>query len=362
MTNLTLFVERARRVPQVQARLRAATARRGRCPRHMASWLRGKLTIPLSKAYPSRIPPSTSHVLLDLSDLAGGFAQFPELLTRLSTIPAGVSHLTIHLGEFFYATGLAVLAEHIERLQMQNSYDVVGTPGMQDYLNRINFHYALKDRPRELRPSRMDWAVGLTRIGADRPSDEIANDIFEIICTFINVRRADQQSLFILIAEMIENVIRHARITRDGFAIAQVYPRQLKMGLAFVDSGIGVRRSFEEGEPSVSISGLREDVDFLRAACELHVTSKARAHSGYGLFLLSQVIANNHGTFLLSSGHGTLVAYQERRDVRMDALTHGAWEGTVVAAIVDLHQELSVGRVYAGMPPLEGMEDAELFT
>ena len=42
---------------------------------------------------------------------------------------------------------------------------------------------------------------------------------------------------------MIENVHRHAETPTDGFAVAQVYPKKLKMGITLVDAGIGVRAS-----------------------------------------------------------------------------------------------------------------------
>jgi len=143
----------------------------------------------------------------------------------------------------------------------------------------------------------MDWAVGLTRINQDLPTHEVTNKIVDIIDTFIHPRGEERQALQILLAEMIENVHRHAEAEEDGFAVAQVYPQRLKMGITLVDSGIGVRASFERGDPSVSLAGLQSDADYLREACKLHSTSKRTRHSGYGLFLLTQVIARNRGTF-----------------------------------------------------------------
>ena len=39
-----------------------------------------------------------------------------------------------------------------------------------------------------------------------------------------------------------------------------------------VDAGVGVRRSFEMGEPSIPIESIQNDEDFLRAAIRLHAT------------------------------------------------------------------------------------------
>ena len=133
------------------------------------------------------------------------------------------------------------------------------------------------------------------------------------------------------------------------------------MGITLVDAGIGVRSSFENGEPSIDIDAFTSDEDFLRAAFQLHATSKSRGHSGYGLYLLSEVISRNRGTVLLTSGSATIVGYRERKALRVEGHSHRPWSGTVVSVIIDLHNRLPLNQVYKEMPLPEGMAEDDLF-
>lgn len=157
-----------------------------------------------------------------------------------------------------------------------------------------------------------------------------------------------------MIAEMIENVHRHAAAPVDGFAVAQVYPQRLKMGITMVDAGVGVRRSFEMGEPSIPIASIQNDEDFLRAAIRLHATSKSSAHAGYGLYLLSELISRNGGTFLLASGHATLIGYRRAGKLFVESFQNREWQGTIVSIIIDLTKELPLNQIYKEMPLPEG--------
>src|SRR5213593_3218912 len=107
------------------------------------------------------------------------------------------------------------------------------------------------------------------------------------------------------------------------------------MGITLVDAGIGVRQSFERGHPSIPIGNLKTDEEFLRAALRLHATSKSVGHSGYGLYLLSELISRNRGTFLLASGASTLVGYRRAEKLFLEGFTHRPWRGTIVSVIID---------------------------
>jgi hypothetical protein len=168
---------------------------------------------------------------------------------------------------------------------------------MRGYLDNIRFSDALVNPEIVVSQDPMDWAVGLTRINRELSTEKVTDKIVDILTTFINPKADDRSALSVMIAEMIEKVHRHAQAPVDGFAVAQVYPQRLKMGVTLVDAGIGVRRSFEGGEPSIPIAGLQTDEDFLRAAITLHATSKSSGHSGYGLYLLSELISRNGGSY-----------------------------------------------------------------
>jgi hypothetical protein len=126
------------------------------------------------------------------------------------------------------------------------------------------------------------------------------------------------------------------------------------MGITLVDAGIGVRRSFETGDPSIPIASLEKDEDFVRAAIQLHATSKRSGHSGYGLYLLSELIARNGGTFLLASGHATLIGYRRAGKLFVESFHNRRWQGTIVSVIIDLRRDLPLNQIYREMPLPEG--------
>ena len=226
---------------------------------------------------------------------------------------------------------------------------------MRGYLENIRFAEALVNPEIVVSPDPMDWAVGLTRINRELSTEKVTDKIVDILTTFINPKADDRSALSVMIAEMIENVHRHAQAPVDGFAVAQVYPQRLKMGITLVDAGIGVRKSFENGEPSISIAGLKTDEDFLRAAIKLHVTSKSLGHSGYGLYLLSELISRNRGTFLLASGRATLVGYRRAGKLFIESVQNRPWQGTIISVIIDLKRELPLNQIYKEMPLPEGI-------
>lgn len=360
--NLAAFVRLAAQEPPVRRRLeKSFSSKWGRCPRQFRAWLSGLLEVVEAAAAPPKAVREASRALiLDLSTLRCTITEIPILLSILGTIPEDTREVELCLGEFTYASGLAVIAEFLIARGLSTSCSIRCPPGMKRYLDRIGFEDVLRQRKREISPDHMDWAVGMTRIDAAAASDAVSRKIVDIIDTFVNLGTA-RGSLFILVSEMIENVHRHARATKDGIAVAQVYPGSLRMGITFVDAGIGIRQSFLEGDPTIPVDPKWSDATFLRRACELGVTSKSTQHSGYGLYLLSRVVANNRGTFLLSSGSASLVGYLRGGGCVFDTSLHNPWQGTVVSVVIDLQQKLSTLDVYNTMPPIEEWRDDEIF-
>jgi len=232
---------------------------------------------------------------------------------------------------------------------------------MKSYLANLRFSEALVNPEIRVSQDPMDWAVGLTRINRGLSTERVTDKIVDILTTFINPKANDRSALSVMIAEMIENVHRHAQAQVDGFAVAQVYPQRLKMGITLVDAGIGVRESFETGHPSISIESLRTDEEFLKAAITLHATSKSSAHSGYGLYLLSELISRNRGTFLLASGSATLIGYRRAGRLHVESFHNRAWQGTIVSVIIDLTRDLPLNQIYKEMPLQEGLTNEDIF-
>jgi hypothetical protein len=297
-----------------------------------------------------------------LSKLQGSIDQFPEFLDRLAVLPKGLQDLDIEFAEFTYASALAVIAQWILANGVVDRYTIGRTsPQMRQYLERVRFAEALRNPTIKVSPDPMDWAVGLTRINRESATEKVTEKIVDILTTFVNPKPADSSALYVLISEMIENIHRHAAAPVDGFAVAQVYPKHLKMGITLVDAGIGVRSSFEQGQPSIDIGQLATDADFLHAAIRLHATSKRQGHSGYGLFLLSELLSRNRGTFLLTSGSATIVGYRRRDALYVETFTHRPWQGTIISVVIDLQHELPLDQIYKEMPLPQGVTDDDLF-
>lgn len=361
--NLAEFIRWVAKDPSVQRRLRKSATRLGRCPPDSKGWLRTVVGRLVTRETPVQITGGVQagSTELDLSASSWGIGQIPSLLDRLSACKPQSGLVKIRFGDFTYASALAIVAQWLIAHGLQTRYELECGAYMRGYLERVGFEDALRDRSRPISKDMMDWAVGLTRVNATMSSDAVTQKIVDIIDTFVQPSADDRRALLILVAEMIENIHRHARIEFDGIAVAQVYPRKLKMGIAFVDSGIGIRESFQQGEPSISIPHDASDLDLLRLACQLHVTSKRRQHSGYGLYLLREVIARNRGTFSLSSGGATLQSFSNGDDAVDSSYRHQSWQGTIVSVVVDLSHRLPIRDVYADMPPPPGYGREDFF-
>jgi hypothetical protein len=380
LENVENFIRRAATQPWIQRALEKSAHKKGRCPKAQKSWLRRALLVGTRKAgtdrsdhvaarlsAPARISAEDRVIApaasLDLTDLSGKIDELPRLLDRLGEVREGARNVEIRLAEFTYSSALAVIAQWILVRNRVTRYSFPECPPkMRGYLENIRFSEALVNPEIVVSQDPMDWAVGLTRINRELSTEQVTDKIVDILTTFITQKPEDRSALSVMIAEMIENVHRHAQAPVDGFAVAQVYPQRLKMGITLVDAGIGVRGSFENGTPSIPLTDLRTDEDFLRAAIRLHATSKSSAHSGYGLYLLSELISRNGGTFMLSSGRATLLGYRRAGQLAVEAFENQPWKGTIVSVIIDLKRDLPLSQIYKEMPLPEGItHEDELF-
>ena len=114
------------------------------------------------------------------------------------------------------------------------------------------------------------------------------------------------------VSELIKNVQQHSCGT--GFIAAQFYPSTGQTQIAIIDTGIGVRESFERsGSPHSA--GIRSDHDALIKALEAEVSSKTHKgdpfgssaeNAGVGLTLLTDVAIQANGCYQLVSGNALL--------------------------------------------------------
>lgn len=154
---------------------------------------------------------------------------------------------------------------------------------------------------------------------------------------------------------------RHAGARTPGFVVAQVYPKQYKLGITIADPGMGIKRSFLDGEVAEYKDSSKQDSHFISLALKPLVTSKRSLHAGYGLYILAELLRRNGGTFSVSSGANTVVGYRVRQHTIEKVAEHSAWTGTVVTMIIDLQNKLPLGDVYKSLPLPAGYSDEDFF-
>ena len=114
------------------------------------------------------------------------------------------------------------------------------------------------------------------------------------------------------VSELIKNVQQHSG--GSGYIAAQHYPKSGITQIAVVDTGMGIRESFERASPPHA-AGIRSDMDALKKALEAEVSSKthssdafrgAAENAGVGLTLLTDVAIQANGGYRLASGSALL--------------------------------------------------------
>jgi hypothetical protein len=189
--------------------------------------------------------------------------------------------------------------------------------------------------------------------------ENAVNEYADQLCTIATsqgeITDETRDSLFVALSEILYNCFAHAAITEDcwGMTCAQSWPRGSLVQIAVVDAGIGVRASLSDNERL--LTRLQQE-NACELATELNVTGKPNAgHSGYGLTVAKELMAQNGGNFLLISGSEAYRRYGNR-DIRLE-LQGLNWQGTIVVLEWRTDRPLDIGAVYAGWPLPEGMTD-----
>jgi hypothetical protein len=134
--------------------------------------------------------------------------------------------------------------------------------------------------------------------------------------------RADKGMLYEALAysmrEMIRNVVEHSEADQLGYC-AQYWPSMNKVQIAFLDRGVGIRRTLS-CNPLLQISS---DHDALNLASMPGISGKAYKsqkqdtydmwqHSGYGLYMTSR-LCREGGSFFIASGDTSLLIHESSK-------------------------------------------------
>lgn len=296
------------------------------------------------------------EVVLTLTPDNTRFQDIPRLFADLHDIDQkgfNQRQLKIAVGDFVYASGLAIVAAWCAARSTLPSVDFADKKA-EEYCRRIGFSEALGGSFPELVTRGDDWSLRLTPIVKTTIPERTASQMLEILDVFVAPSRDVRNALAVLLGELVENVHRHAEPKYPGFVVAQVYPNRLKLGITIADSGIGIPASFHKSPlPQYSARSL-SDAAAVEEAIRPLVTSKPNNHSGYGLYVLAELIARNHGSFIIGSGKAMLTGYGRKGRLETESRAIAPWRGTVVATIIDLKEPLPLDEVYTTLPMPRG--------
>jgi anti-sigma regulatory factor (Ser/Thr protein kinase) len=179
---------------------------------------------------------------------------------------------------------------------------------------------------------------------------EVAKNLIKLVYQH-NLGLGSFESVEIMLMELIENTYKHARVQDElhGLVCAQSWPRGNLAQIVFADSGIGINKSLYENPL------LREKLQLsnpCQLACELGVTSKPDAHSGYGLALTRGLMKQCKGQMIVLSHHKGF-SVNATKEISFDVMP---WDGTLIILEWPINQPLDVGAVYASWPMPEGFD------
>lgn len=268
--------------------------------------------------------------------------------------------------EPIYIYGLATLAAWCARNCAQVTYHAPSSR-CGAYLDRIGFREAVEGMVAHSKVGfDPDNYIALTQLDVEGELDTgaIANEIITLFARHMQIEKAQQSSLTIIIAELVENVYRHAESTAPGFVVAQVHPKARKLMLAIADTGIGVYTSFTRSDMPEARQLAKTPKDALVAAISPCVSSKKTKQSGYGLYITKKLCELNKGSFRLTSGSHTLIDTpppSRRVSHPRPKVRHKAWQGTFVGLLLTAGKSLDLDKVWPTLPVPTGYEREDFF-
>jgi len=297
------------------------------------------------------------RVSRDLTDING--------MDRLAGVLAALQHceeVTLDFDgvEHVYISGLTAIKAWSERFGVRVSI-VNSSAETAAYLDVVGFSGYTPARSPLRSPDFL--TPGLENV-LNSAVQDVADRFVKLIDRHFPLGSETKNGLLVLFGELVENIHRHAGQTHTAaFACAQVYPERKKLTVSIVDTGMGLAQSIASGSnPDLAARLLRKGESALALATAPLLTSKPDRHSGYGLYVATELIQRNGGTFRIISGTESLTLYRKygRRHERVAAIDRG-WQGTWITMIIDLDSVLPIGDVYLTLPAAEDAEKEDFF-
>lgn len=303
---------------------------------------------------------STNKTSIDQfpAPLLQDFARIPQSRKRIQVDLADVEHL--------YIFGIGLLATWLRTAAKQGRV-ANATETTRRYLDRIGFIDVVEGRTADLWAEDEGFAIALQRLQSTSSVFALTDRLVAIIDKHGFLGSDDKGGLQTTFAEMMENVLRHAGSFRNAYVGAQYYPKRRKLSIIVIDDGIGIRQSILTGWNDELKHVATTDEAAVSLAVKPLITSKPvrkdreLGHSGYGLYVVSELAVRNAGTFALTSGDATIFKYAARGNPKSRIMLHAPWHGTIVSVVFDLNQLLPIREVWATLPMIEGYSSEDFF-
>ncbi len=262
-----------------------------------------------------------------------------------------------------YIYGLALIAAWCARFAANVTITASHTQVVR-YLEQIGFTHAVQNHERIISPTYdSENFVALTHVLRERKdiADKLASELVTLLCRHLPLVKESRDACTVMFAELIENIYRHSESSYPSYVIAQAHPTQKRLHVVVVDTGIGIYDSFRRSDSAFIKNRARSEYETIRMAIERYVTSKIKGHSGYGLYVISELMARNGGILRLTSGSTTLLQQPTRKGLRRKTISismdnHPQWKGTELAIQFNLELPLPLQEVYNTLL-LPGAED-----
>jgi anti-sigma regulatory factor (Ser/Thr protein kinase) len=313
--------------------------------------------VPTTLSKPGFLSSRTGSARIKLSTEDTRISDVSRLVNSLDRC-TGVDSLVLDLSDVthLYVTGLALVAawcqaKHI-RPEVVNADNVTLA-----YLEDIGFFDAVEGRSHFSAARDEGWRVAFAPILQDSRPETIAANFVSICDERGFIGGGDRNALVIAFSEVIENVKRHAGLPCNGLVTAQFYPKRREVTAIVVDTGMGIERSFAQGDNADARQRIRNGEDPLWLASSPLVTSKTRAHSGYGLYIVREATVLNGGTFRITSGGRSLMLWRKHAQRHSKEERHAHWRGTAVCMLFHLDNLFPMREVFESLP---GSGDSEI--
>jgi anti-sigma regulatory factor (Ser/Thr protein kinase) len=252
---------------------------------------------------------------------------------------------------FISPAALAILVAGMRRfedMQLVETGSMVIMPtarGIDRYLRRMNFLNVLYYGVEQKEDFKRKKAIGFRECRHfDSPKNypEVRQELADLVSEHCDIDALARGSLHIALDEICENVLFHASTDHGGFAVAQALRSKPLMEIAIADVGIGVRASLNKNPDYAHI---QDDLTAIATALKARVTSTPERNSGFGLWVTSNLLADNGGELLVRSGYGAV--FRGSRDAAI--VRDASFPGTLVVLRIRTDRALDINAVYRAL-------------